>query len=181
MMPRDDDSDRPKKSWRERDAQRGKSAHHGRDGQSSYQERKNSNSQAYRSYKTQLNKLFDGGALPEVLKDKLGDTAVGSSSKNRKEALKALKEAKTPKARLKELQAFREEFEFPKDEEVLGLLLELDDEPQIVVEALNTISELHGEGGLKRASSLKGRIKTAQMTVDDDDVFAAAKALLKKL
>ena len=59
-------------------------------------------------------------------------------------------------------------------------LLDLDDEA-IVLQALSTLNELLEEGAIKRASSLKMRIKTAQMTVDTAEVKAAGDALLEKL
>ena len=58
--------------------------------------------------------------------------------------------------------------------------LDLDDEA-IVLQALSTLNELLEEGAIKRASSLKMRIKTAQMTVDTAEVKAAGDALLEKL
>ena len=52
------------------------------------------NSQAYRSYKTQLNKLFDGGAeLPDALKEKLQDSGMVEQAKAKKGATDKLLEA----------------------------------------------------------------------------------------
>ena len=176
-----DDEDRPRKSWREIDAQRGRSSHHGSSDQSKRAEQRRQSSQAYRSYKSQLNKLFEGGAVPDALKSKLDGDGISQKKAMQKKALQDVLDAKSAKERAKALNRYREAYAFPQDEEVLAKLLELEDEPEIVVEALQTIGRLKDEGLLKRASSLKARIKTAQMTIDDDDVHAEAKALLQKL
>lgn len=174
-----EDNRRGKKSFSERDKElreRKYKGDHDTPGASRQQR-----SHEYRSYKNQLNKIFDGGGLPAALKEKLEGTEVGQKSKAKKEQLKAIKEAAAPRAILAAYRSYRESHDFPEDEEVLAKLLELEDEPSIVVEALEQIDALHAEGRLKRASSLKMRIKSAQMTIDDDDVWAAAGALLKKL
>lgn len=179
-MPRDNnDDDRPKKSWREIDQSREKGAgsRSGTQGPSPRHER----SQAYRSYKTQLNKLFDGGGvLPEALQTKLGDSGVASDAKARKEALAALAAAATPKALRAALQAFEAAHGFPEDEEVLAKIIDLGGEA-MVLKAIETLAALQREGRLKRAASLKARLKTAHMTHDDPDLRSAAAELLGKL
>ncbi|MEZ4273307.1 MAG: hypothetical protein R3C68_18270 [Myxococcota bacterium] len=171
------DEERPRKSWRELDRQRDKSGHRPED-RTSGRKSPAQESQGYRAYKTQLNKLFDGGGLPEALKERLQESGIGNESKQRKAALQEICQAKTPKSVMGALKTYRESFGFPEDEEVLAKLLDLDQEPDIIRETLHALDMLHEAGGLKRASSLKGRIKTAQMTTDDDEVFALAKALL---
>lgn len=179
MVP-GNDGDRPRKSWREIDNARGQSTHR-RDDRLSAQGQGQQSSQAYRSYKTQLNRLFDGGIVPEALQSKLEDAGVGSAAKERKAALEALKAAATPRSLLQTLAAFRAAHGFPEDEEVLGRLIELEDETAIVLEAVQTLTRLHEEGRLKRAAALKMRLKTTQMTVDDPDVQEGVKSLLSRL
>ena len=180
-MPRDSDNsgDRPKKSWREIDQSRekGSSSRSGASGPSPRHEK----SQAYRSYKTQLNKLFDGGGIvPEALQDKLGGSGVASDAKARKDGLASMAAATTPKALRSALQTFEAAHGFPEDEEVLAKVIDLGGEAAIL-KAIETLANLHGEGRLKRAASLKARLKTAQMTQDDPDIRSAAAALLGKL
>lgn len=176
---RPDPEERQRKSWRELDKQRDKSSHRSERPSTSNQERgARPESQAYRSYKSQLNKLFDGGAVPDALKEKM-DTA--KDSKAHKAALDAISTAKTARAKTKALHAFRAEHGFPRDEAVLTQLLDLDDEPEIVAEALRTLEALVDEGHIKRARSLRVRVDAAKMMVDDDDVFEVASRLMKKL
>ena len=60
------------------------------------------------------------------------------------------------------------------------ILLDLDDEA-ILLESFEVLEELHSEGLIKRSNSLKMRIKTAQLTVDSEEIKAASDALLSKL
>jgi hypothetical protein len=176
-----DDSirDRDKKSFSELDKQR-REGRRRRDDDAPAQ-KKLERSQAYSDYKRQLNAAFDGGGLPEAVKQKLGDTELGKQAKARKAAAAAIVAAVTSADILAAATAYRDAHGFPEDEAALGKILELDDEPAWVLEALQTIGRLAEAGTLSRAKSLKGRIKAAQMTVDDDDVVAAAVAVLKKI
>ncbi len=122
--------DRPKKSWREIDAAREKSAPRREPGAPDKSDR----SAAYRAYKSQLGKLFDS-------------------------------KANAPK-------------DTKNQEEELAKLLEGSDET-VVLQALQALLAL--QGPLKRAASLKARLKTVQMTLDDPEIQAAVKALLVKL
>ena len=177
---RPDPEDRDKKSWREKDRAKDRSSHRSEQGtKSSSQPRPES--QAYRSYKSQLDKVFSGGGLPDSLKEKMDAAGIGAGKKKQAAAAKEIADAKSPRAKVKALTAYKSEYGFPTDEEVLAGLLDLDDEPEIVREALETLESLHEEGQLKKAKSLSARIKTVKMMVDDDDVFAAADRLLKKL
>ena len=67
-----------RKSWRDRDAAKDRSNH--RDGPAGGNRPPKKESQAYRAYKSELNKIFEGGGLPEHLKDQLGETELGKRS-----------------------------------------------------------------------------------------------------
>jgi hypothetical protein len=177
-MPRDDSDDRPKKSWREIDQAREKGTT--RDPRSDRGSERTQRSQAYRSYKTQLNKLFDGGALPEALKERLGESAVVPDTKKRKDAAAAIVAATKPKEVKAAVQAHIDAHGFPEDEEALAKILDTGNEAW-VLQAIETAARLHGEGALKRGASLKARLKTVQLSMDDPDIVQAARALLGKL
>ena len=51
----------------------------------------------------------------------------------------------------------------------------------VVQETLACIARLHAEGRLKRSASLKARVRTAMMILDDPEIQRAAKALLDAL
>lgn len=174
----DDDNDKPKRSWREIDQMREK-------GGQRRDERPGSNprverSQAYRSYKTQLNKLFDGGVLPDVLKSKLEDKGVGNEAKHKKELAAAIVAASNTAAMQNALTEYKAAFGSPDEEDVLAILLGADNQV-LVLEAMTGIEALLADGKLKRGGSLKARIKTAQMTIDSPRVNEAAARLLAKL
>lgn len=177
---RPDPEERDKKSWREIDQQRDKSEHRRDDGPKRARQPK-AESQAYRAYKSQLDKLFDGGGVPDALKQRMDEAGIGKDKKARKAAAKAITDAVKPADRLSALNAYREAHGFPIEEDVLAVLLDLDDEPEVVREALETIEALLDGGRLKRAGSFKARVRTAKMTVDDDGVIEAAGRLLGKL
>ncbi len=180
MAPRGDDDDRPKKSWKEIDQMRDGSSRRRRDKPDVGTSRRQQSNE-YRSYKSQLNKMFDGGGLPDALKDQLDDgDAFVEEAKARKAARDAILAARTAVDVLAALAAHREAHGFPEDEEVLAKLLDLEDE-ETVMEAIQTIERLAGEGQLARASSLKARLKTVQMMIDEPEIQDAARALLRKL
>ena len=173
------DDDRPKKSWREIDAGRNKSAHHG-GGHGSKPDRM-ANSQAYRSYKTQLNKLFDGGAeLPDALKEKLQDSGMVEQAKAKKGATDKLLEAMSPRKLRKAFKAYRADYGFPEEPALLNKLLESDDE-DLLIETMETVERLFDAGELKAGSALKARIKSAMILVDAPEVQNLGNSLLKKL
>ena len=177
-MAGDHDDDRPKRSWREIDQMREKGSQ-SRNARSSAGP-KPERSQAYRSYKSQLNRLFDGGVVPEALKSTLADKGVAIAAKQRKELAQAVVAATGTSAVRAAFAAYKTAFGSPSEEDLLAKLLDTDDEP-MVLEALAGVDQLLGEGTLKRSNSLKARIKTAQMTLDSPRVTAAARDLLAKL
>lgn len=181
--------DRGKLSFSERD-KRQRERKHGGGGHEERRpgQRKLEHSQAYSSYKQQLNKLFDGGgALPEALQEKLAETGVGKVQAERKRAADAIRAAQSGAAKLKALGAYRAAYEgeMPADEEALQGFLqvseELEQQPDLLCEVISSLEAMHVAGDLKRLATLKARLKNTRMMVDDDDVDAAATALLKRL
>jgi hypothetical protein len=177
-MTRDENS-RDKKSFSELDAQRREKKHQREDSSSS--QKRLESSQAYSSYKRDLNKIFDGGGLPEALKEKLGETAVGKQAQSRKSDLLALTQANGARKILAALKHYQKAHGFPEDEGGLTRLLDLDDEPEIVIEALQGLESLQDVGALKRLSAVKMRVKSVKMTAEDDDLWSRADDFLKKL
>lgn len=167
-----------RKSWRERDASKDRSKH--RDGPAQGGRPAKKESQAYRAYKSELNKIFEGGGLPEHLKEQLGETELGKKSAQEKAARDALMAELKPRKFLKAFRAYRADFGFPSDNDLLGRLLDTDDE-ELVLETMEHIETLHGEGSLKRASALKARIKSALIAIDDPEVQSKGKSLLDLL
>jgi hypothetical protein len=180
MMGYESDDDRPKKSWREIDQSKDSSKHHQTDRTADFKDERRQRSGAYRQYKAQLDKVFSGAGLPDALKEKLGETEAGKKAKEKKKGLKAILEAKAPRTLKSTLKAFKDEHGFPQDEEVLAKLLDLSNE-RIVQETLDTLLHLQAEGALKRARSLKGRLNTVKITMDDPAILKRVEELLAKL
>ena len=181
-MPGWDDEDKEKPSWREIDRRREeKKQGGGGGGGSSGGTGRHEKSRAYQSYKSQLNKLFDGtGVLPEALKGKLEDSEVAEQARAKREAAEAVLAADRPRKIRKLFKVYREEYGFPEDEDLLAKLLDSDDE-DIVIECFETIGRLLDEGTLKRGPSLKARIKTAQITIDAPEIKELGDALIPRL
>lgn len=179
-MARDNDNDdRPKKSWREIDQQRDGSQHR-KGPKSGGAPGRGENSQAYRSYKSQLNKLFDGGGLPDLVRAKLGDTGVADDAARKKTLVDGLLAAAKPADLLTRLAEFRAVYSFPENEEVLAKLLDLTDEA-ILLETIKTIAALKADSRLKRPNMFKARLKTVEMMAETPAVQEAARSLSRQL
>jgi hypothetical protein len=172
------EDDREKLSWRELDARRDRSAQRpvspaaGRPAQPE--------SQAYRAYKSQLGRLFDGGALPGALQSKLAHAGISDDSKQRRAAGDTVVAAEGEAASLAALAAYCASFGMPDDERVLAKLLDLTDTATLT-RTLQHLTSLVRTGALKHSATLRGRVKGLQMATGDDDVWALCRDLLAKL
>lgn len=179
---RDDDgggfSGKRNKSWREIDAQRGKSKYHSR--QDDPQQQRIERSASYEKYKQAADALFTGGALPEGL-EKTFDPE--GKRKQQKEAMMKLRELPDRKAWVQGVVEYLEQYpELPEDAYFLDSLL---DHPKdrIVDKALARLEVLQGEGKLsgKTPKSLEQRLRSLEMTSSDPDVQQRAKTMREKL
>lgn len=177
MSERDD---RPKRSFSEIDKLR--------DGRSARKEpnARESNvkptSASYRQYKTQLNKIFDGGGLPDALKEKLGDKKEELADVERRKTLQqAIIEARTGASLATALATYEQAFGFPEDDEAaLDKLVDLGSDA-MCVRALRALARLLASGVLRPSARIKARALAAGTTRDDPDVDEAIQALLNKL
>ena len=177
----DDDRERPQKSWREIDQMRDGSAHRKEPRRESGPSSRGDRSQAYRSYKSQLNKLFDGGgALPDALQKQLEEKGVAKDAARKKTMTDAIIRGTSPQAVVVALAAFKTEYGFPENEEALSRLLDLEDEP-ILLETIAMIASLGAQRRLKRGHALRARLQTVEMTVDVETVRRAARDLIRSL
>jgi hypothetical protein len=180
---RDDDgsgiSGKRNKSWREIDAQRGKSKYHSR--QDDPQQQRIERSPTYEKYKQAADSLFTGGVLPQGL-EKTFDPE--GKRKVQKEAMMKLRELPDRKSWVQGVVEYLEQYpELPEDAYFLDSLL---DHPKdrIVDKSLARLEALHGEGKLvatKLPKSLEQRLRSLEMTSGDPDVQQRAKALREKL
>lgn len=184
MAPRKDDDEgtgftgKRKKSYRELDAQRGKSKYHSR--QDDPNQQRIERSASYEKYKKAADALFTGGALPEGLEAAFDPDG---KRKEQKAAMQKVTEAPDRKAWAERVVEFLEKYELPDDAFFLDSLL---DHPKdrIVDKALARLELLQSDGRLlkeKAPRSLEQRLKSQEMTNMDLDVQARAKALRQKL
>jgi len=177
----DDDDDRPKRSWRDIDRARGRSRHTSGD-KPDYAREKLERSQAYREYKSNLDKFFSGGAgaAPEGLRGLLDPTGAKSARAKDLEALqKASAEDRGKWAEL--AKAFVEKHELPADP---YLLTELAGHPseEVAAKAVATLRQLKEDEALKKVPpSLDQQLRSLEMTAEDDDLREAAKSLRELL
>lgn len=184
MAPKRDDDDssgftgKRKKSFRELDAQRGKSKYHSR--QDDPNQQRIERSASYEKYKKAADALFSGGALPQGLEATFDPEG---KRKEQKAALTKVGEAPDRKAWAERAVEYLEKYDYPDDAFFLDSLL---DHPKdrVVDKALARLELLESDGRLvkgKAPRSLEQRLKTQEMTSMDSDVQARAKALRQKL
>jgi hypothetical protein len=167
------------KSWREIDAQRGKSKYHSR--QDDPQQQRIERSASYEKYKQAADALFTGGALPEGLAKTFDPEG---KRQDQKDAMMKLRELPDRKAWVQGVVDYLEKYpELPEDAYFLDSLLDHPKE-RIVDKALARLETLHQEGklaGTKLPRSLEQRLRSIEMTSSDPDSQARAKALREKL
>ena len=184
MAPKKDDegstgfTGKRNKSFRELDAQRGKSKYHSR--QDDPNQQRIERSASYEKYKKAADSLFTGGALPEGLAVTFDPEG---KKKERKNALQHITEAPDRKAWAQLVVEFIEKYDLPDDPFFLDSLL---DHPKdrIADKALARLELLAEDGRLireKAPRSLEQRLKSQEMTNLDSEMQARAKALRLKL
>ncbi len=166
------------KSYRELDAQRGKSKYHSR--QDDPQQQRIERSASYTKYKEAADALFSGGVLPQGLEQKFDPDG---KRKAQKEAMMKLREVPDRKAWVQGVVDYLQLYpELPEDAYFLDSLLDHPKE-RIVDKALAQLEQLHEEGKLagKTPKSLEQRLKSIELTSLDPDMQARAKVLREKV
>jgi hypothetical protein len=177
-MPSNDDYEKPKKSWRERDKGRDRSRH---TNTAADRERENfQKTTAYTRYKQSLERVFSGGGMSGALREKLNPEGEGKD-KDKEEKLKAMRQAEAPAAFVQAVDTYLAGYELPDDAFLLDRALE---HPKIEVQllALARLQAMRDEGRLaKPPASLKIRLDSLSLTSDESEVQEAASRLRKKL
>jgi hypothetical protein len=181
MPKHDGDEERPKRSWREIDKMRDKGFARAKARDERSQE-KLSRSPVYEQYKAKVSKMFSGGEIPDVLREKLDPSG---EIKARDELLKKLKKAATEdrKAWAESVTEFVQKFEMPED---AYLLVDWLDHPKdrVVEKSLSRLEELASAGllaGPKCPKSIDQRLRSLELMGTDPDIQAKAKSLRERL
>lgn len=172
-------SGRRSKSWRELDAQRGKSKYGSR--QDDPKQQRIERSASYEKYKQAADSLFTGGELPKGLAETFDPEG---KRKDQKAAFAKIGQAPDRKAWAVLVTEYLEKYpELPEDLYFLDSVL---DHPKdrLVDKALSKLEALQTEGRLtkeKTPRSLEQRLRALELTSMDDEVKVRAKALRAKL
>jgi hypothetical protein len=166
------------KSWREIDAQRGKSKYHSRQDDPAQQRIERSHS--YERYKQAADALFKGGELPEGLAKAFDPDG---KRKAQKEAMLELREVPDRKAWSQKVVEYLEKYpDLPEDPYFLDSLL---DHPKdrVIEKALGRLEAMELEGKLKQKlpKSLDQRLKSLELTSLDSEIQLRAKVLREKI
>jgi hypothetical protein len=166
----DDDRPRQKKSWREIDKMRDRGGSNRRD---SRERESFERSTGYTKYKTNLERLFSGGApLPDHLRGE-GDDPGG-------EERKKLFAIEDPKAFYAAATDYLRKNEVPDDPRLLDRLLGHPDE-EVVEKSLGRLEELHKAGTLKAPPALRDRLASVEIETGDPKLRKRAAELRKLL
>jgi hypothetical protein len=169
----DDDRPRPKRSWREIDKMRDRGGPSRRD---SRERESFERSTGYTKYKTNLERLFSGGApLPDHLKGNAGE-----GDEQRDEERKKLFAIEDPKAFYAAATEYLKNNELPADPRLLDRLLGHPDE-DTVEKALSRLEELHRTGTLKAPPALRDRLASVEIESGDPKIRRRAAELRKAL
>jgi hypothetical protein len=170
----DDDNPRPKKSWREIDKMRDHSG--GSTRRDSRERERFESSTGYTKYKTNLDRLFSGGApLPEHLR-----SAQDAGEAERDEERKKLYAIEDTKAFYAAATEFLKSNELPDDARLLDRLLGHPDD-SIMERALGRLEELQRAGTLKAPPALKNRLSSVEIDSGDPKIRKRAAELRKAL
>jgi hypothetical protein len=185
MAPKDRDDDssgftgKRTKSFRELDAQRGKSKYHSR--QEDPAQQRIERSASYEKYKKAADSLFTGGALPKGLAETFDPDG---KRKEQKAAMQAVSEAPDRRAWAERVVELLAKYpDLPDDAFFLDSLL---DHPKdrVVEQAMGRLEVMLAEARLpkeKAPRSLEQRLKSLEMTSLDSELQVRAKALRLKL
>ena len=166
------------KSWREIDAQRGKSKYHSR--QDDPQQQRIERSASYERYKQAADALFNGGELPDGLAKTFDPDG---KRKAQKEAMLKLREVPDRKAWTQAVVEYLEKYpELPEDAYFLDSLLDHPKE-RVIGQALAKLESMEEQGKLKEKlpKSLDQRLKSLELTSMDPDTQSRAKLLRQKI
>jgi len=181
MPKHDGDEERPKRSWREVDKMRDKGFSRAKARDERSQE-KLSRSPVYEQYKAKVSRMFSGGELPDMLREKLDPSG---EIKARDALLKKIKQVATEdrKAWAEAVGDFVQKFEMPEDAYLLVDWLDHPRDP-VVERSIARLEELAAAGqlsGTKCPKSIDQRLRSLELTGTDPDLQAKAKALRERL
>lgn len=172
------DDERPRKSWREIDRQKDRSTHRREEKPGADERRKKP--QQLKSYRAQLDRLFDSGKIADLVAMK-GGGGEAEPNENRIKLLARIRDAIDRDAVTQAVDEYVARFgELPADLETLGRVLEHRD-PARQLEAMQRIDGLLDRERPKRSRTLLAQLKIIRDVGDDPELVALARKLIGRL
>lgn len=180
MSKRDDDGrERERPSWRDIDRRKDTSSHIDRNDPYKKNKRGQKVDSSSKSYRSALDKLFDGGELPERFQrlTKARDTLSTGDGSPRQAALKRLRNAVGQSDVVDAVKELLElDGELPREPDALLSALQHPDET-IQRQAISLLRELVAERPLKRGDLLKQRLRRIEELAEDPQTAKQAAEL----
>ena len=179
-MPDNDERERPRKSWREIDAQRdhsGQTTSRGRDGKPPKPGR------AQKSYRAALDRLFESGGVGKLLEQAAGKPAPPSETEDTRAKLVAkVVGALGPDEVTRAVDVYLAKFPAPPDDfDFLGTMLQHRDGLR-VAEAIHALGQQLDRGVKpKRPRAITAHLRMIEEVGDDPDLTRAAADLRRRL
>ena len=170
--------DDEEKSWRDIDRAKDRSPHR-KEEKTAAKGKDISSTYAYRSFKSQVNKIFNGDvAMPAAWAEKLGGDP--AKSKNAKKTAGQKLTRLRGKALEEALPEYEEKFGFPDDQTILIQLLSVSS-ADILTRTLDAFQAIVASGELSDARALKVRLDNLMALDERSAILKRCQALLAEL
>ncbi len=176
------DDRKRKRSWRDIDRNKDKSAHRSESGAGRPRGPKGQ-AAASRSHRSALDRLFNSGKVGELVKkrdEEMGVAASDPDGPSRRSLTEKIEQATDKDAKIAAVDKYLEQFSLPPDFDFLAHVLDHPD-PDIVGDALDRIEGLLETDKPRRARTLVAQLKTLQDLSEWGKLRRRAGALLEKL
>jgi hypothetical protein len=176
------DFDRPRKSWREIDNNKDRSAHRKDDRPKMSPFKQQKSDAASKAYKSRLDSFFNGeGEIPSHLKDKFKALNSSEGGKKRKEAFLKIKNARRSKEKTAAVAEYLKNWELSPDYDLLMEVLACSSDKYIKM-TLNLIEQMFDENRVpKHKALLEQKFRTIISLEEDPGAVKQAGELIKKL
>jgi hypothetical protein len=175
------DDDRPRRSWREIDRAKDKSAHRKEERPDPGFGRRQGKRRE-KSYRAALDRLFDSGKIADLVEKQTGEKSSDQSQGDSRIKMHAsITDATDRDALTRAVDSYLQKFgELPEDLAVLGRVLEHRD-PTLQLEAMQRIDALLDREQPKRTRAMVGQLKMIRDIGDDPELTDLAKRLIERL
>ncbi len=182
-MPRNNSEDQPKKSWREVDKNKDRSAHRKEDHSAFSPTKQIRSDSASKVYKAKLSAFFDGeGKPPEMIREKLSNIQdISEEGKERLEAMKKIKNASNSNAIEAAFYSYLTRWELPLDYDLLSQALNCDND-ELIEKTLDILEKMLSDRRIpKSVQLLEQRLRRVKTLTEDPNIQKKAGTLIRDL